>query len=69
MRTTYSFRKRQQELGSLNLNLSPSLKTLVRTKIFSNAFEFGDLAEYMRIGLYQEWLELQQINRSLLAAR
>ena len=44
-------------------NVSPSLRALVRSKIFSRAYESSVLARYMKTALYKDWLEINRTNQ------
>ena len=63
--TTHNLKRLQDEQVEFNGNISPSLKALVRMKIFSKAYHNSRLARFMKISLYKEWLELMSINRQL----
>jgi len=65
---THSLRQLQEELIEFNGNISPSLREVVRVEIFSRNIKESILARYMKTSLYKEWLELNNINRSLEAA-
>ena len=41
----------------------------MRTEIFSKAYHASRLARFMKINLYQDWLEVKAINRTLIAER
>ena len=49
-------------MGAFMNNVSPSLRALVRTRIFSRAYESSVLARYMKTALYTEWLEINRTN-------
>ena len=63
--TTHNLKRLQDEQVEFNGNISPSLKALVRIKIFSKAYHASRLARYMKISLYKEWIEIMNINRTL----
>ena len=65
---THSLRQLQEELIEFNGSISPSLREIVRIKIFSRNIMGSILARYIKTSLYKEWLELNAINRSLEAA-
>ena len=66
--TTHSLKRLQEELIGFNENISPSLRSLVRVKLFSRTLSGSVMARYMKTSLYKEWIELNKLNRSLEAA-
>lgn len=63
--TTHNLKRLQDEQVEFNSSISSSKKALVRIKIFSKAYHDSRLARFMKISLYQEWLEIMRINRTL----
>ena len=66
--TTHSLKRLQEEMDAFMNNVSPSLRALVRSKIFSRSYEASVLARYMKTALYKEWLEINRTNAQLLEA-
>ena len=61
--TTHSLKRLQEEMNEFMNNVSPSLRALVRSKIFSRAYEASVLARYMKTALYKDWLEINRTNQ------
>ena len=63
--TTHFLKKLQDEQQEFQGNISPSMKELVRSKIFTQVYHKSTLAWYMKTNLYKEWLETNHTNEQL----